>query len=77
MRKNCQQKITMTLIQTMHPIYFAFHVGKQGVRSSEIGALAPVFEKSDTVPQPKPNLLRGKNIINIVTFNIRTLNTKI
>ena len=41
-------------------------------RSTEAGALAPVFEKSTT--NTKPNLLRRKRTVNIVTFNVTTIN---
>ena len=34
--------------------------------------ITPVFEKSATEFKPKPKLLRSKNTIHIVTFNIRT-----
>ena len=44
--------------------------------SAGVGALVPGFEKSDTDPKPKPKLLRCKNIVNIVLFNIRTSNTE-
>ena len=40
---------------------------------AEDGVLAPLFEKSDT--EPKPNLFRCKDIVIIVTSNVRTLNT--
>ena len=41
--------------------------------AAEVGALPQVFEKSAT--EPKPNLLRCKNIVKIVTFNVWLLNT--
>ena len=39
--------------------------------------LVLLLEKSDIElkPKPKSNLLRCKNIVNIATFNIKTLNT--
>ena len=44
-------------------------MSKKGTQSAEVGTLAPGFEKSDTGPNPKPNLFRGKNIVNISTLN--------
>ena len=58
-----------------NPNCITHHVCKQGAHSAEVGALAPVFEKSDGEPKSKPNLLRCKNIISIATFYVRTLNT--
>ena len=72
-KKKSQQKITLTLFQTTCPNRIAFCVGKQGVCSTEGGALAQVFEKSAT--EPKPKLFRCKNIVTIATFNVTTLNT--
>ena len=34
-----------------------------------------LFEKSATEPKPKPKLLECKTSLNIVTFNMKTLNT--
>ena len=65
----------MTLHQTARPNRIALHAGKQNACSAEVGALAQVFKESATEPKPKPNLLRYKSIVNIVTFNDRTLNT--
>ena len=53
----------MSLIQTVRPNDI---VGKQGPRSVEVGALAPVFEKSDK--EPKPKLFGCKNIVKVATF---------
>ena len=64
----------MALIQTLHSNCIALYAGKQGLRSLEVGALAPVFEES--VTESKPNLLRCRNIVNTATFNIRHLNTE-
>ena len=44
---------------------------KQGECSAQVRALSPGFEKSATEFRPK--LLTYRNIVNIVTFNIRTL----
>ena len=71
-KKKCPRKITIILIQKVHPNYIALHGGKQGTPSTEGKALFPVFEKSET--ESKPNLLRCKNIVHIATFNVRTLN---
>ena len=62
--KNSQWKITMVLIQTVCPNHIFFRMGKQGVCFVEVGALASVFEKSATELEPKPKLLRCKNIVN-------------
>ena len=53
------------------------HQSKQGTRSAEAGALAPVCEKSDTDPRPKqkPKLLRFKSIVNIVSTIIKIIST--
>ena len=53
-----------------NPNPIAPHVIKQEVRSAEVEALPAIFEKSGT--EPKPNL---HNIVNNVTFYVRTLNT--
>ena len=53
-KKNSHQKITITLIQTKSPNHIALCTGKQVVCSSEVGALAIVFEKSATKLKPKP-----------------------
>ena len=52
----------------------ALRVGKKGLCPAEIGALAPVFEKSATELKQKQNLLKCKSPIQIATFNVRTLN---
>ena len=44
------------------------------VHPAEVGALAPVFEKSTIKLKLKQKLLKCKHTIQIVTFNIRTLN---
>ena len=76
MRKNRQRKITMTLLQTLRPNRITLYASKQGMRSTEVGALAPVFEKLAPEPKPNPKLLRY-NIVSIVIFNVRNLNSKI
>ena len=63
----------MTYTQTTCPNHIALHMGKKGACPAEVGALASVFEKSATeLKQQK--LLKCKNIIQIATFNVRTLN---
>ena len=57
----------MTLIYTIRLNCIALHGDKQAAHSVKVGALAPMFEKSTT--EPKPNLLRHKNIVNIMTLN--------
>ena len=52
--------------------HIAHHQDQQIVHSAEVGALVPVFRKSTIVQ--KPNLLRGKNTVNITAFNVRKLN---
>ena len=42
---------------------------KKGTRPAEVGALAPVFEKSPT--ELKQNLLKCKQTIQIAIFNVR------
>ena len=68
-----QQKITLTQIQTKCPSRISF----QGTHFGEVVALAPVLQKPTTEPKPKPkpDLLRGQELFNITTFNVRTLNT--
>ena len=70
--KNSHQKITMTHTQTTYINRIALHAGKKGARPAEVGALASVFEKSAT--ELKQKLLKCKQTIQIVTFNVRTLN---
>ena len=70
--KNSHRKITMTHTQTTCPNHIALRAGKKGMHSAEVGALASVFEKSDT--ELKQKLLKCKQTIQIATFNVRTLN---
>ena len=62
-KKNSQRKIIMTLIQTMCPDQIALRVGKHRAPSADVGALAPVFEKSATELKlkPKPKYLDQKH----------------
>ena len=62
----------MTHTQTTYINRIALRVGKKGARPAEVGALASVFEKSAT--KLKLKLLKCKQIIQIATFNVRTLN---
>ena len=63
----------MTHTQTTYINRIALRAGKKGARPDEVGALASVFEKSGTeLKQQK--LLKCKHTIQIVTFNVRTLN---
>ena len=48
---------------------------KNGMRPTGIGALAAMFEKSATELKLNQKLLRHKSTIQIVTFNVRTLNS--
>ena len=54
------------------PNCIAFHADKQGAHSAEVGALAPVLEKSAT--ELKLKLLKCKCTVHIATLNARTLN---
>ena len=63
----------MTHTQTTYTNRIALRAGKKGARPAEVGALASVFKKSATeLKQQK--LLKCKQTIQIVTFNVRTLN---
>ena len=70
--KSSHRKITMTRTQNTYINRIALRAGKKGVRPAEVGALASVFEKSAT--ELKQNLLKCKQTIQIVKFNVRTLN---
>ena len=60
---------------TICPSCIVFCVGEQQVHFAEVGVLEPVFEKSTTALKLKsnPKLLRCKNKVYLMTFNIRTL----
>ena len=63
----------MTHTQTSYINRIGFRAGKKGARPAEVGALASVFEKSATeLKQQK--LLKCKQTIQIVSFNVRILN---
>ena len=62
----------MTHTQTTYINRIALRAGKKGARPAGVGALASVFEKSAT--ELKQKLLKCKQTIQIVTFNVRTLN---
>ena len=63
----------MTHTQTTYINHLALRVVKKGPRPAEFGAPAPVFEKSATeLKQQK--LIKCKQTIQIVIFNVRTLN---
>ena len=64
----------MTHTQITCPNCLALHAGKKGACPAEVGTLAPVFEKSATELKLKQKLLKCKCAIQIVTFNVRTLN---
>ena len=71
--KNSHRKITMTYTQTTYINRITLRAGKKRVRPAKVGALASVFEKSATeLKQLK--LLKCKQTIQIVTFNVITLN---
>ena len=67
--KNSNWKITMT---HTCPNRITLCTGKKGAHPTEVGALASVFKKSATELNQK--LLKCKQRIQIVTFNVRTLN---
>ena len=73
-RKNSQRKTTKILIQTVYPTCIALCEGKQEACSAEIRALALVLEISTTELKLKPKLLKCKNMVDIETFNVKTLN---
>ena len=63
----------MTHTQTTYTNRIALRAGKKGARPAEVGALASVFEKSATELK-QSILLKCKQTLQIVTFNVRTLN---
>ena len=58
--------------QTTYINCISLRAGKKGARPAEVGALASVFKKSAT--ELKQKLLKCKQTIQIVIFNVRTLN---
>ena len=66
--------ITMTHTQMICPNCISLQLGKKEARLAEVGAGAPVFEKSATELKQKQKLLKCKGTIQIATFNVRTLN---
>ena len=72
--KYSHRKITMTHTQTTCPNRIAFRASKKGARLAEVGAMAPVFEKSATELKLKQKLLKCKSSTQRATFNVRTLN---
>ena len=63
----------MTHNQTTYIKRIALRAGKKGARPAEVGALASVFEKSATKLK-RQKLLKCIQIIQIATFNLRTIN---
>ena len=63
----------MSHTQTTYTNRIALRAGKKGARPAEVGALTSVFEKSATELKQQKQL-KCKQTIQIVTFNIRTLN---
>ena len=72
--KNSHRKITMTHTQTACPNRIALRAGKKKARSVEVGALAPMLEKSTTQLKQKQKLRKYKSAIQIATFDVKTLN---
>ena len=72
--KRTHRKITMTHIQITCSNRIALRLGKTGPCPIEVGILAPVFEKSATKLLQKQKLPQCKSTIQIVRFNVRTLN---
>ena len=64
----------MTHTQTTYINCIALRAGKKGAHHAEVRALASVFEKSATELKLKQKLLKCKQIIQIATYNVRTLN---
>ena len=64
----------MTHTQTTCPNRIVLRASKKGARPAEVGALAPVFEKSPMELKLKQKLLKCKRTRQIATFNVRTLN---
>ena len=73
-KKYSHRKIIMTLTQNIYPNRITFCTSKKGAGSAEVGVLALMFEKSITELKHKQKFLKCKSIINIATFNVRTLN---
>ena len=73
--KSSLRKITMSQIQIVCSNCIILCAGKQEAGSAEVEALATVFKKSATKLKPKTKFLRSKNIVNIVVFNVRMLNS--
>ena len=63
----------MTHTQTTYTNRIALRAGKKGARPAEFGALASVFEKSATELKQSKRL-KCKQTLQIVTYNVRTLN---
>ena len=64
----------MTHTQTTCPNCIIVRKGKKGARPAEVGAQAPVFKKSATKLKLNQKLLKCKRPIQLVTFDVRTLN---
>ena len=71
--KHIHRKITMTHTQTTCSNRISLRARRKGARPAEVGALAPVFEKSATDLKLKQKLLKCKSTIQLSTFNVRTL----
>ena len=63
----------MTQIHNIRPKGIEPHIDKQEARFAEMGTLNRVFKKSAL--EPKPKLLKCKNLVDMVIFNVRRLNT--
>ena len=63
----------MTHTQPTYTNCIALRAGKKGARPAEVGALASVFEKS-TTELKQSKLLKGKQTLQIATFNVRAWN---
>ena len=69
--KNSYRKITMTYTQTNCPDRIALRAGKKRACPAEVGALAPVFEKSAIELKRKQNLLKCERTIQMATLNFK------
>ena len=73
-KTHSHRKITLKHTQTTGRNRITFRTGKKGVRAAEVGDLVSVSEKSATELKLEQKLLKCKLSIQIVTFNVRTLN---
>ena len=68
------RKITMTLTQTTCPKRITLPASNKRACSAGVGVLATVFKKSVIELKHYQNLLQCKSTMQIVAFNVRSLN---